>query len=62
MGFSPRIVPVSYKDFLNSVNKPLRKEMLCRSAHYLKPKGYTLIDLDLRSCYTTVLVGLLPVF
>ena len=60
MGLSPRIIPISYKHSLNSVNKSVRKELLRRCANYLEQKGYSLIDLDLRSCYTTVLVGLLP--
>ncbi len=61
MGVSPRIVPIAYRDTVNNTKKVLRTmcyELLGDYAFH--EKGMVLLDLDLVSCYTSILLGLYP--
>lgn len=58
MGLSPRILPQNYGDTINSVKKFLRQEAYASASLHLE--GYTILDIDLKSCYTGILLGLFP--
>lgn len=60
MGASPRIVPVSYKNSLHSIKRRVRDMYLNTLGKTLALDGYRIIDVDLASCYTTILLGLYP--
>lgn len=61
MGISPRILPINYGDTLNNTKKILRNEVfaLMNKEANLKYK-MTIVDFDLKSCYTSILLGLYP--
>lgn len=61
MGASPRFLPTSYKNSINGMNKSFRK-MLFNKIGDLLHEEYKMVvlDLDLASCYTTVLIALYP--
>jgi len=59
MGLSPRILPQNYGDSFNSVKKLVRIEAYKHISSSLN--GYVVLDVDLKSCYTTLLLGLFPV-
>jgi len=59
MGTSPRILPVSYGNTINSTKKVLRSHcyQLMGQVLYEKEKK-VIIDFDLVSCYTSIVMGL----
>ena len=59
MGLSPRILPQNYGESFNSVKKLVRLEAYKHISKNLE--GYVILDIDLKSCYTTLLLGLFPV-
>jgi P4 family phage/plasmid primase-like protien len=60
MGLSPRLVPVSYGNSINSTKKIVRKTVYTLLGKLASDRGYYLVDLDLKSCYTSILLGLYP--
>ena len=60
MGTSPRILPVSYGDSINSAKRVVREYVYTLMGKELLEKGYQIVDLDLKSCYTSILLGLYP--
>ena len=59
MGLSPRILPQGYGDSFNSVKRSLREkayEFITKQT-----EDYVILDIDLKSCYTAILLGLFPV-
>jgi hypothetical protein len=60
MGVSPRIVPVSYRDSIQSLKKYLRTFIYKDLSGYLNSTEYVILDLDLKSCYISILLGLYP--
>lgn len=58
MGMSPRILPQNYGDSINSVKKFVRKEAYKAVSSHLEE--FTILDIDLKSCYTAILLGLFP--
>jgi phage/plasmid-associated DNA primase len=56
LGLSPRILPVNYGHSFNSVKKVLRE----KAYSDVVPKGMVILDMDLKSCYTSILLGLFP--
>nr|YP_003412089.1 hypothetical protein PhlaMp10 [Phaeoceros laevis]ACT75297.1 hypothetical protein PhlaMp10 [Phaeoceros laevis] len=60
MGSSPRILPVSYGTSINFTKRFLRERIYAHLGNYLKDKGYAIIDIDLVSCFTSILLGLFP--
>ena len=58
MGLSPRILPQGYGESFNSVKRFLREQ-----AYLFIHKDtdeYVVLDIDLKSCYTAILLGLFP--
>lgn len=61
LGISPRITPTRYKNTLNSMNKFFRGFLFESIGEYIqKENKMVLLDLDLVSCYTMVLIGMYP--
>ena len=62
MGLSPRILPQDYGDSFNSVKKSLRYKVFtqCVEDLTLDDESMTILDVDLKSCYTSILLGILP--
>ena len=60
MRTSPRISPVMYGDSIVSTKKIVRHFGYGKAASVYKSYGYTLVNVDLRSTYTAVLLGLYP--
>lgn len=61
LGGSPRIQPTNYKYAINGMNKSFRNMMFMRIGDFLVSQHQMVIlDLDLVSCYTTVLIALFP--
>lgn len=60
MGISPRITPVRYGDSINSTKKLVRNYGYRLAAGVFKEYGFSIVDVDLRSAYTSVLLGLYP--
>ena len=58
MGTSPRVVPKNYGQTINNTKKVLRESLYQKMAD-LAPK-YSIVDFDLKSCYTSILLGLYP--
>ena len=56
MGNSPRILPRDYGYHINSCKRVLRNKVYQTLAD--KIPGYTIVDFDLKSCYTSILLGL----
>jgi len=56
MGLSPRVLPQGYGDSFNSVKRFLRS----KAYSHICPRGYVILDIDLKSCYTSILLGLFP--
>ncbi len=62
MGVSPRILPVGYSNTVNSVRREVRHyayEILANQAR-LTGIDISILYLDLKSCYTSILLGLYP--
>lgn len=58
-GSSPRIGPYQYGTSYNAIKKSLRTKLVKWSANDLhKENPYTFIDIDIVSCYTSILLGL----
>ena len=60
MGISPRIVPQGYGVSINSTNNFVRGYGYTLAAQSFGFRGYPLVDVGLRSAYTSVLLGLCP--
>ena len=60
MGISPRILPTEYGKSINSTKKLVRRYGYRLAASAFAKSGYKLVDVDIRSAYTTVLMGLYP--
>lgn len=58
MGLSPRILPQNYGESINSVKKFVRTKAYRYISSNLEE--FTIIDIDLKSCYTAILLGLFP--
>lgn len=58
MGNSPRILPIDYGKSINNTKRLLRHEIYKILASKLE--GYNIVDFDLKSCYTSILLGLYP--
>ena len=58
LGHSPRIIPINYGENFNSVKKFLR----FKAYQFIINRfpGCTILDVDLKSCYTSILLGLFP--
>lgn len=59
MGQSPRIAPQNYGDSINSVKKFVRQKAYSHITENLQ--DYIILDIDLKSCYTAILLGLFPI-
>lgn len=60
MGLSPRIIPQSYGKSFNSTKRIVREATYKYLGASLRSEGYSIIDFDLVSCYTSILLGLYP--
>lgn len=60
MGASPRILPVSYGNSINNTKRVVRDCTYSLMAKEAIKEGFVIIDLDLKSCYTSILLGLYP--
>lgn len=60
MGASPRVLPLSYKHSINSTKRLVRREAYTMMAPAFRKQGYAIVDFDLKSCYTSILLGLYP--
>ena len=60
MGNSPRIIPKSYGDTINSAKRVVRDYVYTQMGKKGTEIGYHLVDLDLKSCFTSILLGLYP--
>lgn len=60
MGVSPRIIPQNYGISMNSAKNKVRDHVYNRMGIEAQRKGFVLLDLDLKSCYTSILLGLYP--
>lgn len=61
MGTSTRIIPKSYKDSINNIKRFLREEIYIELGRVCQERfGMCIVDLDLKSCYTSILLGLYP--
>lgn len=62
MGNSPRVAPIKYGDSFNSIKSQLRQNLLIWSGKELESldKAHHIIDIDLKSCYNAILLGLYP--
>jgi hypothetical protein len=60
MGLSPRILPLTYGNSINSVKRLVRDQAYEWISQQAVKQGYLLVDLDLKSCYTSILLGLYP--
>jgi hypothetical protein len=60
MGLSPRLLPITYGNTLNNCKLALRLEAYQQLGSFLHDKGFVILDLDLTSCYTSILLGLYP--
>lgn len=61
MGVSPRIIPVNYGDTLNNTKKILRQEVFSiMNKEANNSFNMTIVDFDIKSCYTSILIGLYP--
>ena len=60
MGISPRIFPSRYGASINSTKKMVRRYGYSLAAGVFDGYGGTLVDVDLRSTYVSVLLGLYP--
>ncbi len=58
MGISPRIIPVNYGDTLNNTKRILRNKVYSIMSNHMEQ--YSIVDFDLKSCYTSILLGLYP--
>ena len=60
MGTSPRIIPVGYGSTINNTKKVVRDFVYSDMGRNAVKHGYVICDLDLKSCYTSILLGLYP--
>jgi Family of unknown function (DUF5906)/D5 N terminal like len=61
MGVSPRLIPVSYGNSINNTKKIVRNVTYKMMGDYAATHfDRCIIDLDLKSCYTSILLGLYP--
>lgn len=61
MGISPRIMPEKYSGSINGMNKSFRRTIFKQVGDFLlKEHKMVLLDLDLVSCYTSLLIALYP--
>lgn len=60
MGTSPRILPAGYGSSMNSTKRILRQEVYYHLGKSLNEDNKVIMDLDLRSCYTSIVIGLYP--
>lgn len=60
MGTSPRIIPVGYGKTINNTKRIIRNQVYSLLSKSSCCEGYSILDLDLKSCYTSILLGLYP--
>lgn len=61
LGNSPRIIPISYGNTINNTKRVVREYVYNYIAkESLRDDDYHILDLDLVSCYTSILLGLCP--
>jgi P4 family phage/plasmid primase-like protien len=58
LGVSPRIIPQAYGSTINSTKRLVREKCYELLGEAALDKGYILVDLDIVSCYTSILLGL----
>nr|YP_009710004.1 putative phage/plasmid DNA primase [Coleochaete scutata]QFU80109.1 putative phage/plasmid DNA primase [Coleochaete scutata] len=58
MGTSPRIIPATYRQSINSTKRVVRDKCYEMMGSKAKEQGMILVDLDIVSCYTAILLGL----
>lgn len=58
LGISPRLIPVNYGKSINNVKKIIRDLAYEKSVSLDGER--VIVDLDIRSCYTSILLGLYP--
>lgn len=58
LGISPRLIPVNYGKTINNVKKVIRDLAYEKSVSLDKER--VIVDLDIKSCYTSILLGLYP--
>lgn len=58
LGISPRLIPVNYGKSINNVKKIIREMAYKKSINLEKDR--VIVDLDIKSCYTSILLGLYP--
>ncbi len=59
MGDSPRVISARHSLSSNAVKKPLRRAVYSWAAVQAERDGFALVDVDLKSCYTSIWLGLL---
>lgn len=61
MGVSPRISPISYGNTVNNVKRLIREEAYSYlGEHANREFNAKILDLDLKSCFTSIIIGLYP--
>ena len=61
MGVSPRISPVSYGNTINNVKRLIREEAYSYLGELANREFKAkILDLDLKSCFTSIIIGLYP--
>lgn len=60
LGVSPRILPISYGNTINSTKRLVRERVYINMGEAALEHGKVLVDLDIVSCYTSILLGLYP--
>lgn len=60
MGVSPRIIPWAYRNTINNTKKIVRERCYELMGGRANEQGMILVDLDIKSCYTSILLGLYP--
>lgn len=58
LGVSPRIIPQAYGSTINSTKRLVRDKCYELMGVAALDQNYTLVDLDIVSCYTSILLGL----
>lgn len=59
MGVSPRLIPINYGSSINTTKRVLRNQIFQILSNAGKSK-FVIVDVDLISCYVSVLLGLYP--
>jgi P4 family phage/plasmid primase-like protien len=60
MGISPRISPISYGNSINNVKRLIKEEAYSYMGQHASLMNARILDLDLKSCFTSIILGLYP--